>query len=273
MNWLLGNCTTYELIGCVTRWVNYVKPRPHHCRTAAQPCSCSTWPGANAANTSWQQRGTVGDVPPRSLNSGTTSAYVCLLTPSKLRNADSRGAGEGSCNWTKTLPFIASLFSSTNKHSPALWDVLGQRKIFLHLASGWQLLCSFTITSPIALIMGNFPQTYVASVAVVCCYAMLRCQKMKLVLFVSSNRLMESRAFKFPNNLLLSATAAWEDRHKPGIDSKSKALGSAWAPQNKHHSGVKPCKRTTLGQRKERATWHGVLSSARPGLLPRPGLM
>lgn len=103
------------------------------------------------------------------------------------------------------------------------------------------------------------------------CYATL--SKMKLALFISSNQLMESCAFKFPNNLLLSATAAWEDRYKPGIDSKSKVLGSAWAPLNKHHSRVKPCNRTTLGQRKERATWHGVLSSARPGLLPRPGHM
>lgn len=50
--WLLGNTTTCELLSYVTRWVNYAKSRPHHCTTAAQPGSCSTWPGANAANTS-----------------------------------------------------------------------------------------------------------------------------------------------------------------------------------------------------------------------------
>lgn len=207
MNWLLGNPAPIAV------------ELPHN--PAAQP-------GANAANSNRQQRGTVGDAPPRAVNSGTMSVYVCLLShPRSSEMLTAEKQGKEAATEPKLYHILHYYLPvQTNIHLPSEM-FLAEGKSALHLASGWQLLCSFTITSPAALIVGNrnFPQTYVGYVTVVCCYAMLcyAAVKKKLVLLISSNQLTESRAFKFPN--------------KPGIDSKSKVQESAWAPKNKHHFG------------------------------------
>lgn len=159
MNWLLGN------------------PAPIAVELPRNPAA---QPGANAANSNRQQRGTVGDAPPRTVNSGTMSVYVCLLShPRSSEMLTAEKQGKEAATEPKLYHLLHYyLLVQTNIHLPSEM-FLAEGKSALHLASGWQLLCSFTITSPAALIVGNcnFPQTYVAYATVVCCYATLRCGK------------------------------------------------------------------------------------------------